>query len=386
MKIYIVITYRNEGETFVGIYDNESTAKDVADRELVKYVYWEKFLPINIRDVIANEQFVEFVTWRIEKKYPEDMNGYTKEEWCDTYDMIVSFEDSGYCCTKVFEATLLEDDNSTYCSNKNDDLNCVYEIEKLITMSTIAKEVEIYLCGTGTIVVNWGDDSSNETHSIIPDPTHDNTYKLKHKYSDELTHRIVITSDNDTTLTELYCEDNQLMSLDVSKNTALEKLLCGENHLSELYVSKNKAIVELECRYNQLTSLDVSKNTALTDLGCGSNQLTTLDVSKNTALTELSCCWNKLTSLDVSKNTALIYLNLYGNQVKTLDMSKNTALTRLVCSYNLLKSDALNNLFDTLHDKNISGYNDTKDVEIEGNPGEEDCDITIAEKKGWNVL
>ncbi|MDO4225174.1 MAG: hypothetical protein Q4C75_04720, partial [Bergeyella zoohelcum] len=33
-------------------------------------------------------------------------------------------------------------------------------------------------------------------------------------------------------------------------------------------------ITELYCYNNQLTSLDVSKNTALTSLGCSSNQLT----------------------------------------------------------------------------------------------------------------
>ncbi len=67
-----------------------------------------------------------------------------------------------------------------------------------------------------------------------------------------------------TELTWLYCDSNQLTSLDVSSNTALTELYCYEN---------------------QLTSLDVSRNTALTKLGCGSNQLTSLDVSRNTALT-----------------------------------------------------------------------------------------------------
>jgi Leucine-rich repeat (LRR) protein len=49
------------------------------------------------------------------------------------------------------------------------------------------------------------------------------------------------------------------------------------------------ALKELDCYNNQLTSLDVSKNTALTWLGCFNNQLTSLDVSKNTALTKLWC-------------------------------------------------------------------------------------------------
>ena len=52
----------------------------------------------------------------------------------------------------------------------------------------------------------------------------------------------------------------------------------------------------LNCNNNQLTTLDMSKNTALTDLLCFSNQLTSLDVSKNTALTYLNCQYNQLDS------------------------------------------------------------------------------------------
>ena len=47
------------------------------------------------------------------------------------------------------------------------------------------------------------------------------------------------------------------------------------------------ALTWLYCYDNQLETLDVSKNTALTGLWCYNNQLETLDVSKNTALTGL---------------------------------------------------------------------------------------------------
>jgi Leucine-rich repeat (LRR) protein len=117
-----------------------------------------------------------------------------------------------------------------------------------------------------------------------------------------------------TDLTVLYCSENQLTSLDVSKNTALTFLSCNENQLTSLDVSKNLFLSGLLFGFNQLTSLDVSKNAALTELNCGSNQLKSLDVSKNTALTWLICVNNKLTSLDVSKNTALTKLLCCGNQ------------------------------------------------------------------------
>ena len=132
--------------------------------------------------------------------------------------------------------------------------------------------------------------------------------------------------------------------------TSLNNLWCAENKLTALDVSKNTALTDLDCSSNQLTTLDVSKNTALTDLDCGRNQLTTLDVSKNTALTYLSCGYNQLTTLDVSKNTALTYLSCRNNQLTTLDVSKNTALTKLSCDNNQLTSlDVSNTDMDDLN-------------------------------------
>ena len=60
--------------------------------------------------------------------------------------------------------------------------------------------------------------------------------------------------------------------------------------------------------------------TALTDLYCGDNQLTSLDVSQNTALMWLWCYANQLTSLDVSHNTKLTYLSCYKNQINNVAM------------------------------------------------------------------
>ena len=139
-----------------------------------------------------------------------------------------------------------------------------------------------------------------------------------------------------TSLMRLFCDDNQLSSLDVSHNTALTVLNCNSNQLTSLDLSHNTALEMLSCVNNQLTSLDVSHNTALTKLYCGINQLSILDVSHNTALTELDCYSNQLSILDVSHNTALTKLYCWGNQLTTLDVSQNTALTWLDCRFNQL--------------------------------------------------
>ena len=107
------------------------------------------------------------------------------------------------------------------------------------------------------------------------------------------------------------------------------------------------ALTSLSCSDNQLTSLDVSRNTALTKLQCERNQLTSLDVSKNTALTFLLCSYNQLTSLDVSNNTALENLYCYGNQLTSLDVS-NTALKYMGCYLNQIKGASMDALIKGL--------------------------------------
>lgn len=139
-----------------------------------------------------------------------------------------------------------------------------------------------------------------------------------------------------TALTDLICSNNQLTSLDISKNTALTLLYCGVNQLTNLDVSKNTALMKLDCEYNQLVNLNVSKNTALTRLSCYNNPLTALDVSKNTALTDLCCSYCQITTLDVTKNRELTELDCSENQLISLNVTNNTMLTRLWCYENQL--------------------------------------------------
>ena len=199
-----------------------------------------------------------------------------------------------------------------------------------------------------------------------------------------------------TTLKSLYCSDNSLTTLDVSKNTTLKSLYCSDNSLSSLDISKNTKLVRLECNNTLLTTLDVSKHPdlkylycsqnslttlnisltkELTELGGNSNLLTVLDVSNNTKLYELNCSQNSLTELNISQNTALKYLYcanntltaldissnilLYelscsNNSLTDLDISKNTALKKVYCYNNNFSTEALDDIFCSLPERQSS--------------------------------
>ena len=145
-----------------------------------------------------------------------------------------------------------------------------------------------------------------------------------------------IDVSQNTALTKLSVQNNQLTNLDVSQNIALTELGVGNNQLTSIDVSKNTALTKLSVQNNQLTNLDVSQNIALTELGVGNNQLTNIDVSKNTALTYLDVHMNQLTDLDVSQNIALTFLDVDNNQLTSIDVSNNKELKTLYASYNQL--------------------------------------------------
>ncbi len=139
-----------------------------------------------------------------------------------------------------------------------------------------------------------------------------------------------------TSITELYCDANQLTNLDVSQNISLEILFCGSNQLTNLDVSQNAALGFLNCNGNLLTSLDISQNLAMAQLQCHSNQLTSLNIGQNTVLSILRCNHNELSNLDLSQNTSLYSLWCQNNQLTSLNVANgnNTNFTTLRAEVN----------------------------------------------------
>ncbi len=142
-----------------------------------------------------------------------------------------------------------------------------------------------------------------------------------------------------SSLQELYCTDNDLSRLDISKNTALTWIRCDSNQLTSLDLSNNTAITGLGCNINPLTSLDLSNNVALNTLGCDLTQIESLDLSKNIELTTLFCSANPITGLDLSQNPKLEYLRCVQNDLmKYLNVKNgnNQILTYLAATENPL--------------------------------------------------
>ena len=187
-----------------------------------------------------------------------------------------------------------------------------------------------------------------------------------------------------TALTELYCYENQLTSLNVSGCTALKLLVCYNNQLTKLDVSGCPRLVaqlqsaegfvpdngstviyggygkDVESEQIYLNvGLWVDLDTVLTPVpaqppvlpegedvaidatnfpdanfrayvleNCDSNGDGTLSAAEIAAVTEINCYDMGIASLQgVEYFTALTYLNCGWNQLTELDMCANTALT-----------------------------------------------------------
>ncbi len=189
-------------------------------------------------------------------------------------------------------------------------------------------------------------------------------------------------------VSDFTCSDNQIISLDISRNAGLGSLSCGDNLLTSLDVSNNTSLETLWCTGNVLTSLEVSNNMMLTTLGCYNNRFTKLDVNGATALTSLTCHENLLTTLDASSNVSLPSLSCSFNQLVSLVVSDQGVIKTVNCESNRLRGTSITELIESLPDRTGMNYGSVDfGLSFEGGvPGENyytGSDKEEARKKHW---
>lgn len=130
----------------------------------------------------------------------------------------------------------------------------------------------------------------------------------------------------------------------ISHNEAklVKKLNVANKHISSFdELSYFTNLEELYCEENQITSLNVSSLTKLKLLSCQKNQLSKLDISQNTELTTLLCFKNDLKTLDIRNNTKLEYIYC-GNQSDPIKLKLTTEQFNTVWKENLIDVDNIN--------------------------------------------
>jgi hypothetical protein len=135
-------------------------------------------------------------------------------------------------------------------------------------------------------------------------------------------------------LYSFYCNNNQLLTLDLSSNSVLYRLDCSYNQLSTLSLIGNSNLEILDCGNNQLLNLDVNANPLLINLNAPANSLNNINLINNISLTSLGLGNNQLTTLNLNNNISLEHLNIVNNQVSILNLIYNVSLTDIWISNN----------------------------------------------------
>ena len=192
---------------------------------------------------------------------------------------------------------------------------------------------------------------------------------------------------NNRKLVELYVYNNQLTALDVSSNYLLKKLSCYENQITALDLSYNGALEDLSVNDNPITELDLHPLSNLQELSCSKMKLTKLDVDRCPKLRRLYCNDNQIETLDLRSNKKLETLYCQNNRLSWLNLSSNTALDpRYV--------DCSGNVYDIKVDRNLQYrvypdlpcYGATEGTYFTAARASDWTGGTVSKVDGWDVL
>lgn len=138
--------------------------------------------------------------------------------------------------------------------------------------------------------------------------------------SDGVINHLVAKSDIEY-ITELNVNDRNIASLiGIEEFSNLQVLYCQRNQITSLNVSENLELTNLECENNLISELDLTQNSKLKIIGCASNNLSELDVSQNLSLEGIWCTTNNIQSLDLDVNKKLVLYGLTGNPLTSLSI------------------------------------------------------------------
>lgn len=132
--------------------------------------------------------------------------------------------------------------------------------------------------------------------------------------------KTIVLPETMTKLKNLYIDNSEISTIDVSKFTTLEALhITSCKNFASIDVTNNKNLTDLKLvgdiqQKSKLKSIDVSKNTKLKTLFVNDNEIEELDVTALTALKQLKADGNKLKAIDITKNTELEVLEINNNK------------------------------------------------------------------------
>jgi len=175
---------------------------------------------------------------------------------------------------------------------------------------------------------------------------------------------------------------------------ALDFPECNITNINFLDTIPNKSIfLSLDLSNNDITTVDLTDFTHLEYFQFSNNLNLSSLLVDSAFLRAIYASNTALTSLDISSSLTYDIINIGSSNVSTLTITNGTANEGANKSYydlsnNNLSTESLNAFFTALGEGNTFKKNKKQVapfINVQGNPGAELCDPTIATAKGWSV-
>lgn len=140
-----------------------------------------------------------------------------------------------------------------------------------------------------------------------------------------------------TSLEYLYCNSNDITSLDLGDLPVLKFVNCESNLvLASVDISGCPALEGFSANNNALSAIDFSANNQLETVYVNYNDLTTLNLDNATNIAIISANWNSLTGFSIANKNLLTTLQLINNQMTSVSLTNLPHLYKVRINNNQL--------------------------------------------------
>ncbi|RZJ64183.1 MAG: T9SS type A sorting domain-containing protein [Flavobacterium sp.] len=140
-----------------------------------------------------------------------------------------------------------------------------------------------------------------------------------------------------TNLEYLYCNSNDLTTLDLGDLPVLKFVNCEDNLvLASVDLSGVPALETFSANNNAISSIDFSANNQLEAVYLNYNDLTTLSLDNATNIASISANWNNLTGFSIADKDLLTTLQLINNQMTSVTLTNLPHLYKVRINNNQL--------------------------------------------------
>ena len=214
---------------------------------------------------------------------------------------------------------------------------------KLTTSKTVGEKMRLMVNPKGTMSVNWGDGT------FIEYPGTTESFRF---LEGEVKGDTIVIKGSELSWDLLGCAGQNIVTIDVSEAPELRSLYCQNNEIKALAVSKTKDLTDLNASNNLLakTGVKPTTHTQMENLDLSGNELknngsgTTFTFNTEN-IQRLNITGNKITTVTITDATQLDALYCAGNTVKSLNFKTTPNITTVCCENNAItKFTALDSL------------------------------------------